>query len=174
MLKKWLGTHPSFELAGILRELGDPVGIEYLRTQLESPSTTSRIAAARTLSDSGDPLGMEALLKFSKEHPREFTQSVYTILQSFDKFITTAEESSSTRLRAIDFVFENLHNTRYQTVGFRIVKNLAGNDFGYAQSRIRTKTPGASGTVTRRVPSTEVIASARKWWAKERARLSSE
>ena len=53
--------------------------------------------------------------------------------------------------------------TRYQSSGFRVIKQAAGQDFGYYTSGISGRTStGPQLTVTQR--RTAAIKAARQWW----------
>jgi hypothetical protein len=177
VLKGLLKSHGGVDIAGLLHELGDPSGLEFLKRQLESNVVSSKIQAARAITDTGDTAGIDALLDLEKSKPLDFARQSYSILSSFEKFVASRDPDDKTRIRVLDFVFSKLSETRYQSTGFRVVKRVAGSDFGYSLSR----NIGAVSTGAVRRSSTELrearekaIADARAWWKTERSRVAKD
>ena len=190
-LKQLLETHGGSDIAGLLHELGDPAGLEFLKRQLQSKIVTSKIQAARAITDLGDSSGVITLLELAKSNPAEFARQAYSVLQSFERFVTTQEPDDPVRIRVLDFVFAKLAESRYQTTGFRLVTRIAGTDFGYSQIRVPTSrstsssTPRSTSSSTSRSAAArsrtaaelresreKAVVAARAWWQTERARVS--
>ena len=163
VLKKWQEKNPAVDLAELLHQLGDPSGLEHLTKLMSSSTDTIRIQAGRALCAAGDAAGTDYLLGLAVTNKTAFASNSYNILASFEKYIEKRGIQDERSVKILTLVLELIDLTRYQSSGFRVIKQAAGQDFGYYTSGISGRTStGPQLTVTQRRAA--AIKAARQWW----------
>ena len=160
-LRRILTLAPSVETARCLHELGDRSGEDYLLKELHQNEFTRRLRAASVLSQLGHPGGVEALIELASQDPARFSKSPYRYqtFASLTQYINVepSDENDAVRAKILDFVFAQLDIPTFQYSAFNIVRLVAGNDFGYMESR-RIRGAAAKASVER------AVENARRWW----------
>ncbi|MEC8935084.1 MAG: hypothetical protein VX958_06435, partial [Planctomycetota bacterium] len=163
VLKKWQEKNPAVDLAELLHQLGDPSGLEHLTKLMSSSTDTIRIQAGRALCAAGDAAGTDYLLGLAVTNKTAFASNSYNILASFEKYIEKRGIQDERSVKILTLVLGLIDLTRYQSSGFRVIKQAAGQDFGYYTSGISGRTStGPQLTVTQRRAA--AIKAARQWW----------
>ena len=163
VLKKWQEKNPAVDLAELLHQLGDPSGLEHLTKLMSSSTDTIRIQAGRALCAAGDEAGTDYLLGLAVTNKTAFASNSYNILASFEKYIEKRGVQDERSAKILTLVLGLIDVTRYQSSGFRVIKQAAGQDFGYYTSGISGGTStGPQLTVTQRRAA--AIKAARQWW----------
>ena len=166
ILKRWHSRNPAVDLAVLLHELGDPSGLQYLAKLLGDKDETVRIQAGRSLCSVGEGAGADFLLNLAVNNRSSFARNSYNILSSFQKYIEKHGLEDPRTRKILTLVLKLIDETRYQSSGFRVIRQAAGEDFGYYSSRtsqgLSTGQKRAQPTFAERRKL--AIEAARKWW----------
>jgi hypothetical protein len=164
VLKKWHEKSPAVDLAELLHQLEDPSGLEYLGKMMNEGSENNRIQAGRALCSTGDETGADFLLNLADTGKAAFSRNSYVILGSFQKYVEKRGMKDERSRKILTLILGLIDQTRYQSSGFRIIKQAAGQDFGYYTSRSSAgTTAGPRQTAAERRKA--AIKAARQWWA---------
>ena len=174
VLKKWFEEKPAVDLAELLSDLDDPAGNEYLQELMKDKTETVRIQAARALCSRGQESAADFLLKFAISEKSSFMRSSYSVLASFQKYIAKRGLEDPRSRKILDLVMELVDQSRYQATSFRVIKEAAGEDFGYYSSSSSGFSAGSQGTGRSAQPSLaqrrrKAVEAARAWWKKEKS-----
>ena len=130
---------------------------------MRSSTDAIRIQAGKALCAAGDEAGTDYLLGLAVTKKTAFAGNSYNILASFEKYIEKRGIQDERSAKILTLVLGLIDVTRYQSSGFRVIKQAAGQDFGYYTSGISGGTStGPQLTVTQR--RTAAIKAARQWW----------
>jgi len=174
VIKKWFNEKPAVDLAELLSDLDDPAGNEYLQELMKDKTETVRIQAARALCSRGQESAADFLLKFAISEKSSFMRSSYSVLASFQKYIAKRGLEDPRSRKILDLVMELVDQSRYQATSFRVIKEAAGEDFGYYSSSSSGFSAGSQGTGRSAQPSLaqrrrKAVEAARAWWKKEKS-----
>ena len=173
VVKKWFQKKPAVDLAELLSDLDDPAGVKYLRELMNDGNETVRLQAARALCSRGQAAGADFLLDFAAGEKTAFMRTSYSVLASFQKFIEKRGLEDSRSRKILDLVIGVIDQPRYQSNAFRIIKEAAGQDFGYYASSSSSglssgaRGPGGNAGPTPAQRRKKAIEAARAWWKKK-------
>ena len=168
ILKGWHSRSPAVDFAELLHELDDPSGLQYLKKLLDDKNESMRIQAGRSLCSIGEGAGADFLLNLAIDNQSSFARNSYNILASFQKYVEKHGLEDPRTEKILTLILGLIDETRYQSSGFRIIKQAAGQDFGYYSS---AASQGSVSGLKNRQPTLaerrkSAIEAARKWWKK--------
>lgn len=174
VLKKWFREKPAVDLAELLSDLGDPAGNDYLQELMNDKTETIQVQAARALCSRGQESAADFLLDFAVSKKSAFMRSSYSVLASFQKYIARRGLQDPRSRKILDLVMKLVDQPRYQATSFRVIKEAAGEDFGYYSSSSTRFSAGSQGTGRSAQPSLaqrrrKAVEAARAWWKKEKS-----
>ena len=174
VLKKWFREKPAVDLAELLSDLGDPAGEDYLQELMNDKTETIQVQAARALCSRGQESAADFLLDFAVSKKSAFMRSSYSVLASFQKYIARRGLQDPRSRKILDLVMKLVDQPRYQATSFRVIKEAAGEDFGYYSSSSTRFSAGSQGTGRSAQPSLaqrrrKAVEAARAWWKKEKS-----
>lgn len=176
VLKRWLKQNPAVDLAELLHELGDPTGLDHLARLMVENNELVRIQAGRALCSNGTEAGADFLLDLATSDQAVFARNSYNIFSSFQKYIEKRGIEDTRTRKMLTLVLGLIDQTRYQSSGFRVIRQVAGQDFGY----YARSAPGAS--IGRQTPSQltakqrreAAVKAARAWWKNKSRDIDAE
>lgn len=173
VLKNWFRKKPAVDLAELLSDLDDPAGNEYLFELMKNRIETVRVQAARALCSRGQAAAADFLLDFAGGKKPAFMRSSYSVLASFQKYIEKRGLEDSRSRKILDLVMGLIDQPRYQATSFRVIKEAAGQDFGYyatsSSAGLSTggRPAGATARLTLAQRRKKAVEAARAWWKKK-------
>ena len=174
MLKEWFREKPAVDLAELLSDLGDPAGDEYLQELMKDKTEGIRLQAARALCSRGRESAADFLLDYAVSNKSSFMRSSYSVLASFQKYIAARGLQDPRSRKILDLVMKLVDQPRYQATSFRVIKEAAGEDFGYYSSSSSRFSAAPQGSGRSAQPTLaqrrrKAVEAARAWWEKEKS-----
>ncbi|MEM7263047.1 MAG: hypothetical protein AAF488_13740, partial [Planctomycetota bacterium] len=150
-----------------LLRLGDRRARDLLLEDLESspPRDAQEVLAA--LVQLGDPEAIETLLTWVADPPARMRSQIYPFLQTLERY-AARNRSTLDEDRWIEALVASLTLSNARTYGTRILRNITGQDFGFA--RVYQEFPNP----TERQAAQERIVDAWREWARTRSEQRSK